>query len=317
MSKSLLDYLSDVTASLRSQGYRVDSLDEPRPLGTRGRAWRCALKSPDAEMPKSVILLRAKGAPDYQDWACQYFLSDLAGTRGLSPEFFAADESIGYYVLEDLGLGGDVLQAMRLGDSRGELAAELVACGLAGMHAGTWGRERPFNILRGRLPGAGLDRRKEVQAWDAHVRPWVRQRAEALDPLLDELKSEHLDPAEFLCLTHGRLLEQGLWYGDQGPRLFGFQQGCYRHALLDVACWELLPGWDPAQREGFKARYRQELALLGAKWEDRFDASYWRSAAYLALNILAKGGDAPALATEMLSRSAKMEGLEALSRLLP
>jgi hypothetical protein len=317
VSLAVDEFLVAVVASLNGQGYRVDALEEPRALGTRNRAWRCSLRSPEKEMPRSVIVLRASGASDYQDWSCQYFLSDLAGTQGLGPEFFAADETLGFYLLEDLGLGADLLQALRLGDSRAELAAELLACGLAGLHAGTWGRERPFNILRGRLPGVGPDRRQEAQAWEGLVRPWVRQRAEGLDPLIDELRAEQVDPAEFLCLTHGRLLEHRPFYGDQGPRFLSFQHGAYRHALLDVACWELVPGWEPGQREGFRARYRQELALLGAKWEDRFDSSYARACAILSLEILAREGDAPALALELLANSAKGEGLSGLARLMP
>lgn len=317
MAIAIDEFLGEVVASLNGQGYRVDALEEPRALGTRNRAWRCGLRSPEKEMPRSVILLRASGASDYQDWSCQYFLSDLAGTQGLGPEFFAADESVGFYLLEDLGLGGDLLQAIRLSDARAELAAELLACGLAGLHAGTWGRERPFNILRARLPGVGPDRRHEAEAWNALVRPWVQQRTEGLDAVLDDLLAEQIDPAEFLCLTHGRLLAHRPFYGDQGPRFLSFQQGAYRHALLDVACWEMVPGWDPGQRDGFKARYRQELALLGAKWEDRFEASYARASAILSLEILAHAGDAPALALELLANSAKGEGLSPLSRLMP
>src|SRR5688572_19102546 len=122
MSWAVQSFLDQVMASLNEQGYRVDALLEPRPLGEHGGAWRCALRSPVEGMPGSVVVKRAYDEAPWRwnDWSGQFFISDLAGTRGLGPEFFAADERIGFYVLEDLGIGTDLGAALNLEDSRGK-----------------------------------------------------------------------------------------------------------------------------------------------------------------------------------------------------
>src|SRR5262245_35599776 len=171
MSWAVQSFLDQVLASLNEQAYKVEAISDPRVLGEHGGAWRCALRSTVEGMPTSVVIKRAydEAAWRWDDWAGQYFLSDLAGTRGLGPEFFAADEQIGYYILEDLGLGTDLGLALNRDDSRARPAAGLLACGLAGLHAGTFGRERPFGILRQRLPGQGPERQPELKSWQSRV----------------------------------------------------------------------------------------------------------------------------------------------------
>ena len=146
-------------------------------------------------------------------------------------------------MLEDLGLGTDPGRVLAVPDSRSRLAAGLMACALAGLHAGTFGRERPFALLRERLPGASPDRGAEQVAWrsaaDAALNGLRAGLAADLAPVLDLLADEMRQPYEFLTLTVGDWKAQGLWYGDQGPRLLSLEQGAYRHALLDMAAWEL------------------------------------------------------------------------------
>lgn len=320
MSWAVQSFLDQVLASLNEQGYKVDAISEPRVLGEHGGAWRCAMKSPVEGMPGSVVIKRAydEAAWRWDDWAGQYFLSDLAGTRGLGPEFFAADEHIGYYILEDLGLGTDLGLALNQEDSRGRLAAGLLACGLAGMHAGTFGREKPFSVLRGRLAGQGQDRKQELPAWQLRVEDSLEQLQPGLAakqrPVLARLQREMLDPGEFLCLTHGDWTASSIWYGDVGPRFLDFRHGAYRHALLDLAAWEWRCFAQPTARETLWREYLEELNRLGADRGPRFAEAHSLARAWMALEHLAWGERSPAV-QGLLKEAATEPGLEPLAAL--
>jgi hypothetical protein len=319
MSWAVQSFLDQVIASLNAQGYKVDALSEPRTLGDHGGAWRCALVSPMEGMPGSVVIKRAGDETPWRwdDWTGQYFISDLAGTRGLGPEFFAADEAIGFYVLEDLGLGSDLGNALLLDDSRSRLAAGLLACALAGLHAGTFGREKPYDFLRGRLPGTAPQRRLELPDW----RRRVEAALEALRPGLGSdlllpltlIQDEMADPAEFLCLTHGDWTASSVWYGDVGPRLLDFRNGAFRHALQDLAAWEWRCAANTSARETLWREYLEELERLGAERGPRVDEALARARAWMALEHLARGEHSPAVQT-LLREAAEEPGLGDLAR---
>lgn len=297
MSWAVQDFLEQVLGSLNAQGYSVEVLTSPYPLGERVGTWRCGLASKQEGMPSSVILKRAgEDSPwRWQDWTCQYLLSDQPGLKGLGPEFFAADERIGYYLLEDLGLGADLGMALQHRDSRGRLAAGLLACALAGLHAGTFGREAVFAVLRERLPGSSPDRRAEQAEWRAQVEPALQRLrpglAAELEPLLATLQDEMAEPAEFLTLTHGDWDACKVWYGDAGPRFLDFCNGGFRHALLDLVAWERRCAGHPAASETLWREYMQELDRLGAARGPRFIQAHARARAWMGLHRLAQGDD--------------------------
>ena len=299
MSWAVQDFLQSVLDNLVEQGYRIDSFSDPRELGEHGGAWRCNLQSADEDMPSSIVIKRATSgmAFRWQDWTCQYFITDLPGTRGLGPEFFAGDEGVGFYALEDLGLGGEPGRALQYEDSRSRLAAGLLACSLAGLHAGTFGRERTFAVLRERLPGGSPDRVKEQLEWRLAVEPALdgmrKGLAKELEPQLALLQDEMADPREFLVLTHGDWEARSLWYGDPGPRFLSFGNGAFRHALQDLAAWELRclanePAWDTLCRE-----YLAELERLGADRGPRYGQAQARARGWMALWHLAQGRHTP------------------------
>jgi hypothetical protein len=275
-------------------------------------------------MPASVVLKRAfEEVPwRWDDWAGQYFLSDLAGTRGLGPEFFAADERQGWYLLEDLGLSQDLGAILLLKDSRARLAASLLACGLAGLHAGTFGRENPYRILRSRLPGQAPERGGELNAWRRRVEETLEKLrgglAAELAPVLNLLHEEMLSPREFLCLGHGDWSASSVWYGDAGPRFLDFRRACFRHALLDLAAWEWRCAANPPVRETLWREYLEELGRLGADRGPRFAQALARARAWMALEHLAWGERSPTVRTLLLDGAAEpgLEPLAVLAELL-
>ncbi len=312
------EFMGKVLVSLNEQGYRIDALREPRPVGAEGGAWRVALKSPDEGMPASVIIKQADAERPWRwdDWICQYFLTDLKATQGLGPEFFAGDERLGYYVMEDLGLGQDLAPVLQLKDARGRLAAGLLSCALAGLHAGTWGRERAFSLLRERLPGQSPDRVAELKAWRAGAEGALA--ALGLDPsafagALESAQEELGEPREFLALTHGDWKATSLWYGDAGPRFLDFRFGAYRHALLDVAAWEACCWAGPATATALWTEYQEELARLGADRSDRFKEAYAAARAFIALGRLA-AGDHSAVVQGLLQAAAETPRFRSLAK---
>ena len=317
MAWMLEDFLSQVLAALNEQGYRIESLRDPRPLGTEGGAWRVAMRSPDEGMPSSVVIKQVDHERPWRwdDWICQYFLSDLAGTKGLGPEFFAADDRVGFYVLEDLGIGQDPAPVLLNEDSRARLAAGLLACSLAGLHAGTWGRERPYGLLRQRVGGEAPQRGVEVADWRLRVERSLIELGLALPPLseaLDLIQIELTDPGEFLTLTHGDWQARSLWYGDAGPRFLDFRNGAFRHALLDLAAWEARCYANQDAAEILWREYREEWARLGADRGERFLEARARAKAFIALEHLIHGEHQPWM-QDFLKAAAEEAGLAPLA----
>jgi len=309
-----------VTESLNNQGYRVDALSEPRPLGELGGVWRCDLSSPEPGMPSSVVLKQTGDTWPWrwQDWACQFFLSDLPGTRGLGPEFFAADSQVGYFLLEDLGLGTDLGLAIGRPDSRGVLAAGLLACSLAGLHAGTFGRERVFSLLRGNLPGY-RPLSDEQSPWrrgvDSALQGLHKSSALVLGPVLALIQGEMAAPAEFLGLTHGDWYAKSVWYGDVGPRLLDFRRGAFRHALLDLAAWEWRCGEHGVAAESLCREYKNELERLGADRGERFAEAHARARAWIGLWHFAQGDRGPRIQRLLLQAASGASDLAPLADL--
>lgn len=321
-SPELQVFLLEAAAGLSAQGFAVDALERPVALdGGKNRVLRVDLRSQDPSFPPTVVLKRVgeMDAEGLQDWACQFFLSDTPATRGIGPEFFAADPALGFFLMEDLGLGQDARQALRLEDSRGQLAASLLACCLASLHAGTWGREAAFDVIRRDLPSEPLSRQAEQRAWDEEISELLKGLGLEQDPALAQallsVRQEYLDPAEYLCLTHGDLIDSPVWYGDAGPRLLDFRQGAYRHALLDLVSWAFVLGLDdPARMEKLRGDYLAELERLNPRWNARFEPAAARVLAWIALQRLARGLD-PARDLAALLAAATEPGLEALAKL--
>jgi hypothetical protein len=192
-----------------------------------------------------------------------------------------------------------------------------MSCSLAGLHAGTFGRERVFSMLRGQLPGSMPGRGEEQDQWRGKVGAALEALkpglAGDLGPVLQCLAGEMLDPGEFLCLTHGDWTASSVWYGDSGPRLLDFRNGSYRHALQDLSAWEWRCGVDSPAAVSLWREYKGELERLGADRGDRFGQAHARARAWVALHHLAQGERSTAVQS-LLDLAADGDGLDSLKR---
>ncbi len=186
---------------------------------------------------------------------------------------------------------------------------------MAGLHAGTWGRERPYGLLRQRVPGEGPQRGLELAEWRARVEKALEglgQPLSAVGAALDAVQIELNDPGEFLTLTHGDWQARSLWYGDAGPRFLDFRNGAYRHALLDLAAWEARCHANQDAAEVLWREYREEWARMGADRGERFLPARACAKAFIALEHLAHGEHQPWM-QDFLRSAAEEPGLSALA----
>jgi hypothetical protein len=258
----------------------------------RSNVLRCAVLEAGGAMPSSVILKRAQSRPEhpydpesgesgspawrlFNDWAGAEFLSGVSGDPPLCPRFYGGDRAVGLIVLEDLG-EGDSLADLLLGrDPRRAEQGLLAFAGTLGrMHAATIGHGEEFARLRQQLgPSAPNDRTAQAeQAREGFQN--LQSGCEALGivvPRAATVEAEMVaatmqDPGPFLAYTHGDPCPDNDRLDDGHLRLFDFEFGGFRHALLDgvygrapfPTCWcvNRLPSHLPAAME---AAYRAEL----------------------------------------------------------
>ncbi|MGH7441421.1 MAG: hypothetical protein ACREKE_01980, partial [bacterium] len=132
------------------------------------------------------------------------------------------------------------------------------------------------------------------------------------------LRAEAENPAEFLCLAHGDWYAQSVWYGDQGPRLFDFRHGGFRHALLDLAAWEWRCGIHVGVAEHLVEEYLGELGRLGADRGGRFSQAHARARAWMALWHVARGERGLLVRRQLLQAATEpdLEPLKGLAELI-
>ncbi len=187
------------------------------------------------------------------DWAGAALLGSIEAAPALAPRVIGGDAKRGFMLLEDIGDGESLAEALLGADAdRAEAALFAFVRALGRMHASTIGREGEYQRLLDEI-GPKRDGRAERQAR-------VRQNIELFPDIFGPLELEWtpglvddvqlvaaamLEPGPFLAYTHGdpcpdndRLLAGGLTF-------FDFEFGAYRHALLDGAyprvpfptCW--------------------------------------------------------------------------------
>ena len=200
----------------------------------------------------------------FSDWVGAEFLSTILDARR-SPRFYGGDDSMGFFILEDLGEHRSLVEPLLEEDAASAERALLnfSAC-LGALHAGTIGQSAKFEgLLRAISPQVGTL---------AHVSTGLGERVTELQSCLDGLGvpagvgfTEELDAivaaiesrGPFFSYIHGDPCPDNVFWNGEELRLIDFEFGGFGHALMDAAygrmlfpsCWcaNRLP-----QRSGFE-----------------------------------------------------------------
>lgn len=276
-----LDAGDDLGGSNRSLVYRFNVLDGP------------------GDAPASVIVKQAHSTADalyqpdrptlpawtlFNDWASLQFLSQLANSRKLAPQFYWGDRATGLFIMEDLGSGLRLDQFLLGNDpAAAELALIEFAAIHGRLHAMTIGMNEEFLRIREALGPSRMETDYYDYTWLAStlydtaklvgVNP-----ARGVDVELAALATALRHPGPFLAFNQGDSCPDNCLYVGSAPsnetktgvqtdlRLLDFEGGMFRHALVEgvygrmhfPTCWCVyrLPEQIPLRME---AVYRTEL----------------------------------------------------------
>jgi hypothetical protein len=277
----------------------------PTILGTellaarRSRVYRVRLSGPSGT-PATAILKAVRSEPDrpydpddpdphgraallHNEWAGYAWLDTLPALRGLAPRLLGSDRTLGVLVLEDLGPGASLADRL-LGADRAAAGEGMraYAATLGRLHAATAGRFDAYRALRASLgPGDGraLPAPAELPAEletlgrfadgaGVPVPAAARAEAAAAAAALE-------DAGPFLAYSPSDVCpDNNRDSGDGTLRLFDFEGGGFRHALLDAAylrlalpsCWcvnRLPSGLVPRLETIYRAELRRGCPAAG------------------------------------------------------
>lgn len=261
----------------------------------RNRVLRCPVTHAPAGAPASVIIKASVGEGEnaydphkdnredtawrfFNEWAGTRFLNERGADPALCARLLGADRAGGLIVLEDLGSGPSLADALQGDDPRAAIAAlRQYAASMGRLHARTIGGEEDWRHLRRAV--SGNDRAsfaREGDDWSEKSAVPFREHGDALGVTIpagfdDEcaaVQRAMTEPGPFdafapgdTCPDNHRLTPDGSYL-----RFFDFEFAGFRHALLDAAylhlpfptCWCVarLPEDLPDELE---AAYRSEL----------------------------------------------------------
>ncbi len=286
-------------------------------LDGRSNVMRCSVTTNREGAPSSVIVKcaqRAQGPlynpddvsaespalPFFRDWLGVQFLHRVSGEPFVGPRFYGGDRAHGVFVMEDLGDGGSLANLLLGSDP--ERATEgllALASTLGRMHADSIGREAVFQELCSALgltpEQVAVQNRRESTAAVQKLQDWCGligvQPASGLEADMEAISACLQSPDPFRAYTHGDPCPDNNRLTPDGLRLFDFEHGGFRHALIDgmygrlpfPTCWcaNRLPVFLPSQME---AAYRAELAT--ACPEANEDAVFYREATAICAHWL-------------------------------
>jgi hypothetical protein len=194
----------------------------------------------------------------FNDWAAARFLGGLGHDPPLSPRFYAGDRGHGLIVLEDLGDGEAPNTTDALQGHDPQLAEQTLvehAALLGQLHAATMGRYEEYRQIRFGLGPAPNHLKLYHEPWsEARLSPIPANEVDeaitsyrgvfaalGLSPqpgVEDEIAHVtsvvEADPGPFLAYCKGDQNVAGDYLRRQTkPRLFDFDQGGFRHALIE------------------------------------------------------------------------------------
>jgi hypothetical protein len=247
----------------------------------------------------------------FNDWAASEFLNNVPSTVPLSPLLYGGSREFGLVVLEDLGDGEAPNTADALLGDDPELAEQTLVehVKLIGqLHAATIGREEEYGRVRARLGALPKPEKLYQDPWsDARNRPITAgEMEEAIKLYRTVFKNLGVQPAtgvadeieivtsaveaypkRFLAFCKGDQNAAGDYIRRNGvPRLFDFNAGGYRHALIEGMpgrmTWgcmmrlpaRILPPMDRAYQSRLTQKhpeisdemFRRALVEAGARW---------------------------------------------------
>lgn len=260
----------------------------------RNRVLRCSVVGGPAGVPASVILKASvsQGERVYDpeddgpesaarrfrnEWTATRFLNEHAADSPLCARLLGGSPDAGLIVLEDLGDGPCLADALQGSDpAHAEAALETYAASLGRLHALTVGGEAAWRRLRNEIGGSetagepeGARRlRESANPFCAQCESLGVPLAPGLDADLEAIERTLDNPGPFLAFAPGDTCPDNhrLLPGSRYLRFFDFEFAGFRHALLDAAyfhlpfptCWcvSRLPEPLPLRIE---AVYRAEL----------------------------------------------------------
>jgi ankyrin repeat protein len=216
---------------------------------------RCAVLDGPTGTPESLVIKQArqhKYDPDdpksrpavglFRDWAGLEFLATLDEHQLACPRFYGGHREAGFFLMEDLGGARELDDVLTRGSANeARHALLLLAESLGHMHAISAGHGEEYQKIRDVLgPGDGRQRLRLAD----HARdyaPALVERCESLNvKVAPEFAAdiEHVarvmaDPGPFLTYTHGDACPDNCVLSGDRLRLFDFEFGNFRHALLD------------------------------------------------------------------------------------
>jgi hypothetical protein len=208
--------------------------------------------SPDSQAPPNAA------HELFNDWAAARFLDRLGHNPPLGPRFYAGDRQHGLIVLEDLGDGEAPNTVDALQGHDPQLAEQTLiehAALLGQLHAATMGRYQEYRQIRlglgppphplklyhdpwsearlARIPASEVD--ETINSYHAALAALgLRSRPGAEDEIAYVTSVVEADPGPFLAYCKGDQNVAGDYLRRQTkPRLFDFDQGGFRHALIE------------------------------------------------------------------------------------
>jgi hypothetical protein len=264
---------------------------------TRNDVWRVAVEGDGA--PASVVVKRFKTDRDrgLDEWASLAYLSERGLAPALAPRFLAGDREARAFVMEDLGPGQSLEQALLGEDAEATAEALALVAGQTGrLHAATLAAHRRYDEVRDGLAPRTTTVALAAAAFLREGRPVLDAWLDAagvpappgLDTAVDLVVGTVADPGPFTAFTHGDMAPGNTHLATGRVALLDFEYGGVRHALYDALLWTLFCPFPPALIERAERAYRAALepACAAARDGDRYARERAIVAAWRTLDML-------------------------------
>lgn len=234
----------------------------------------------------------------HNDWSGLMLLNDVQRKGApIVPSVYGADRKLGVLLIEDLGDGPNLADALLGADA--DLATKAVidfASSLGQIGARTRDRFDDYQRLR----KAANAPKQGVEELRANVRATVAQLDHTFEEVgfewtpelvddIEQVSAAMQDPGPFYTYSHGDACTDNVVLTDGGVLFFDFEYGGFRHALLDGAYFRFpFPTCAYVNRlprrvvERAESAYRYELAkgLPEAEDDDAFYRGITEACAY-------------------------------------